>query len=63
MIKSLVNYIKSILKKGSPRFGRKMIKHNENSIIYPKIKLAKKILDWAPITRFEHGIKLKKRQI
>ena len=40
-----------------------MIKHNENSIIYPKIKLAKKILDWAPITRFEHGIKLTIRQI
>ena len=63
MIKFLVNYIKSIIKKGNPKFGGKTIKHNENSIIYPEIKLAKKILDWAPITRFEHGIKLTIREI
>ncbi len=56
-IKNLIKKIKKISKGGYPQFGKIKMRKDEIKIMFPSIKLAKKILRWSPKTKLEIGLK------
>tara|TARA_Y200000002_G_scaffold382132_1_gene398191 strand:- start:818 stop:1024 length:207 start_codon:yes stop_codon:yes gene_type:complete len=53
--KIILNICKDI-KKGQPEFGKIHLRKNEQMVIYPSVKKAKKILGWQPKTNIKKGI-------
>ena len=57
-IKTVINKIKKIIKKGEPIFGKIKLRKEENLKIYPNISKAKKELKWFPKYSFSKGLNL-----
>lgn len=56
-IRNLVELIRSFYKKGKPQYGFKKIKHLENLFLYPKLQIAKKLLNWSAKVSLKNGIR------
>ena len=57
ILKNVIKNIIKIIKKGQPNFGKIKLRSDENKIIYPDIKKAKKILNWKSKDNFNYKIK------
>ena len=55
-IKSIINYLKKIIKGGYPQFGKIPLRKDDILKIYPSVKKAKKIIKWKPKIPFRKGI-------
>ena len=55
-LKKIILSICKNIKKGQPQFGKIHLRKNEQMVIYPSIKKAKKILNWEPKTNIKKGI-------
>tara|TARA_Y100000590_G_scaffold461575_1_gene623488 strand:+ start:980 stop:1897 length:918 start_codon:yes stop_codon:yes gene_type:complete len=56
-IRSVVNLIRQIIKKGKPQFGKVKYRKDENMKVYSNIKKAKIMLNWKPTFTLHKGIK------
>tara|TARA_B100001248_G_scaffold50550_2_gene32700 strand:- start:11470 stop:12390 length:921 start_codon:yes stop_codon:yes gene_type:complete len=56
-VKTVIQLINSLIKKGKPIFGKIKLRKEENLITYPNIKKAKILLKWKPKISFREGIK------
>ena len=56
-IREIVEKIRSSIKMGKPNFKKINIRNIENKNLYPDISKAKKLLNWAPETSLETGLK------
>jgi len=56
-IKSLIEKIKKISKGGIPEYGKIEMRKDEIDIMYPNIKLSRKILNWSPKVTLDNGLK------
>ena len=56
-IKTIINTIKSILKGGSPIFGKFTLRKNENTNLYPNITKIYKCIGWKPRINLNQGLK------
>jgi dTDP-glucose 4,6-dehydratase len=56
-IKSIIEYIKKILKGGKPQFGKIKLRKDEILKIYPNINKAKNNINWKPKIKFDQGLK------
>ena len=56
-IKSVIKKIRSIIKSGSPQFGKIKMRRDEILNIYPNISKAKKLLKWKPKISFNIGLR------
>ena len=56
-IKKLIKNIKNLVGSGMPRFGKIRFRKDEISKLYPNIKKAKKLINWAPKTDLNLGLK------
>ena len=57
ILKNVIKDIIKITKKGQPNFGKIKLRSDENKIIYPDIKKAKKILNWKLKDNFSYKLK------
>ena len=57
ILKNVIKDIIKIFKKGQPNFGKIKLRSDENKIIYPDIKKAKKILNWKSKDIFSYNLK------
>ena len=57
ILKKIIKDIIKIIKKGQPNFGKIKLRSDENKIIYPDIKKAKKILNWKLKDNFNYKLK------
>ena len=55
-IRSIVNLVNKILKKGKPIFGGIDYRENESMNLYANIEKAKFFLNWEPKTSLEDGL-------
>lgn len=55
-VKIVINLINKIIGKGVPNFGVIPLRKDENKIMYPNIKKAKKILNWKPQIKMTTGL-------
>jgi nucleoside-diphosphate-sugar epimerase len=56
-IKNLIEKIKKISKGGIPEYGKIKMRKDEIDIMYPNIKLSRKILNWSPKVTLDNGLK------
>ena len=56
-VKSIIQKISSLTKKGNPQFGRLKMRKDEILKIFPDIKKIKNILGWSPKVTLNVGIK------
>lgn len=56
-VKSIIQKISSLIKKGNPQFGRLKMRKDETLKIFPDIKKIKNILGWSPKVTLNVGIK------
>ena len=56
-IKKLIKNIKNLVGSGMPMFGKIRFRKDEISKLYPNIKKAKKLINWAPKTDLNLGLK------
>ena len=57
ILKKIIKDIIKIIKKGQPYFGKIKLRSDENEIIYPDTKKAKKILNWKLKDNFNYKLK------
>ena len=57
ILKNVIKDIIKTIKKGQPNFGKIKLRSDENKIIYPDIKKAKKILNWKLKDNFSYKLK------
>jgi nucleoside-diphosphate-sugar epimerase len=55
-IKSVINKIKKIIKKGKPLFGKIKLRKDEMKYIYSNIRELKKDFNWKPLVNFNKGL-------
>ena len=55
-IKSVINKIKKIIKKGKPLFGKIKLRKDEMKYIYSNIRELKKDFNWKPLINFNKGL-------
>lgn len=56
-VKEVISFIRKLVKKGSPQFGKIKMRKDEIKIVFPNIKKIKKILNWKPKVKFDSGLK------
>jgi nucleoside-diphosphate-sugar epimerase len=56
-IKSVIEYVRSVVGKGEPRYGEVPYRAGENMALYPDISKAKALLGWEPQVSIEDGIR------
>tara|TARA_B100000787_G_scaffold166785_1_gene152529 strand:- start:1870 stop:2787 length:918 start_codon:yes stop_codon:yes gene_type:complete len=56
-IKEVIEYIKKMIQKGRPNYGKIKFRKDEILNLYPSINKAKKIIKWIPKKNFELGLK------
>jgi len=56
ILKKVITDIIKIIKKGEPNFGKIKLRSDENKIIYPDIKKARKILNWKLKENFHYKL-------
>ena len=55
-IKSVINKIKVMIGKGTPKFGKMKKKRNESNHLVANISNLRKDINWTPKTNLKHGI-------
>lgn len=56
-ILNVIKFIKRIIKKGKPEFGKIKLRKEENLLTYPNTKILKKTINFTSVISFEKGIK------
>ena len=56
-IKSIIQKISGLTKKGNPQYGKIKMRKDETLKIYPDVKKIKNILDWSPKVSLNAGLK------
>lgn len=56
-VKTIINLIKKIIKKGNPQYGKIKMRKDETNILYPSILKIQNQLKWKPNTKILNGIK------
>ena len=56
-VKTVINSIQKIIKKGNPIFGKLQMRKDESFSSYPNISKIKKNFKWKPRTKIEEGLK------
>ena len=56
-MKLVINKIKSLIKKGNPKFGASEMRKDEIKKLYPSIKKVKKKFHWSPKVSLLKGLK------
>ena len=52
----MITYIRKLIGKGKPQFGRIKKRKDEKNLFYPNIKKAKKLINWTPKNNFNKAI-------
>lgn len=56
-VKFVINKIQQFIRQGQPKFGEIELRSEENTLTYPDIRKAKKILNWSPKINITKGLK------
>ena len=56
-ILNVIKFIKRIIKKGKPEFGKIKLRKEENLLTYPNTQILKETINFTSVTSFEKGIK------
>lgn len=56
LVKNVIKFIHSNIKKGKPLFDKIKMRKDETSILYPNINKVKKVFNWVPKTSIDKGL-------
>ena len=52
----MINYIRKLIGKGKPQFGKIKKKKDEKNLFYPNVEKAKRLINWTPKNNFKKAI-------
>ena len=56
IVRNVIFFIKNVIKKGYPNFGKVKMRKEENMVTYPNIKKIKRLIKWSPKIKLRRGI-------